>query len=79
MLFWHGHSHPSSRKVLRPSSPENPDGFFLEAHVKLSTVDFACERHLCLRPWLTRQTLVETIARAQAAAARAVNILTHPR
>jgi heterodisulfide reductase subunit A len=55
----------------------NQEGFFLEAHVKLRPVDFATDgvyvAGLCHYP----KPIDETIAQAQAAAARAGILLSH--
>jgi heterodisulfide reductase subunit A len=57
--------------------PRNEDGFFLEVHLKLRPVEFAAEGvflcGLCHGPKL----VPETIAQAQAAAARAAAFLAH--
>jgi heterodisulfide reductase subunit A len=55
--------------------PLNEDGFFLEAHVKLRPLDFAADGvHLCGMAHSPR-FLDETIAQAQGAAVRAVELL----
>jgi heterodisulfide reductase subunit A len=55
--------------------PLTPEGFFLEAHVKLRPVDFAADGiYLCGLAHSPR-SMDETIAQAQAAAVRAVALL----
>jgi len=55
--------------------PRNPEGFFLEAHMKLRPVDFATEGVFVagLAHW--PKPLEESIAQAKAAAARAATVL----
>jgi len=55
--------------------PVDMDGFFLEAHVKLRPVDFASDGIFMAGVAHYPKFLDETIAQAQAAAARAANIL----
>jgi len=55
--------------------PIDLDGFFLEAHVKLRPVDFASDGVFMAGLAHYPKFLDETIAQAQAAAARAANIL----
>jgi len=56
--------------------PLNEDGFFMEAHVKLRPVDFAADGvYLCGLAHSPR-SLDETLAQAQAAAMRAVTLLS---
>jgi heterodisulfide reductase subunit A len=56
--------------------PLNPDGFFLEAHVKLRPVDFAADGvFLCGMAHYPKH-MSETISQAYGAAGRAVTILT---
>ena len=58
--------------------PLTAEGFFLEAHVKLRPVDFAADGvYLCGLAHSPR-SLDETIAQAQAAAVRAVTLLSRP-
>lgn len=57
--------------------PVDADGFFLEAHVKLRPVDFASEGIFMAGLAHYPKLLDETIAQAQAAAARAATILSH--
>jgi heterodisulfide reductase subunit A len=55
--------------------PVNSDGFFLEAHVKLRPVDFATDGVYVCGLAHAPKSLDESIAQAQAAAARAVTVL----
>jgi heterodisulfide reductase subunit A len=56
--------------------PLNEDGFFLEAHVKLRPVDFATEGVFVCGLAHSPKFMEESIAQAQAAAARACTVLT---
>ncbi|MGW8256884.1 MAG: CoB--CoM heterodisulfide reductase iron-sulfur subunit A family protein, partial [Thermoguttaceae bacterium] len=56
--------------------PLNADGFFLEAHMKLRPVDFASEGLFLCGTMHAPKFLSETIAQANAAAARAASILS---
>jgi heterodisulfide reductase subunit A2 len=56
--------------------PLNPDGFFLEAHVKLRPVDFAAEGVFLCGTAHYPKPISETITQAYAAAGRAATILT---
>ncbi len=56
--------------------PLNEDGFFLEAHVKLRPVDFATEGVFLCGLAHSPKHIEETIAQAQAAAARAQTVLS---
>jgi len=56
--------------------PLNEDGFFLEAHVKLRPVDFAADGIYLAGLAHSPRFLDETIAQAQAAAMRAVTLLS---
>ncbi len=58
--------------------PIDQDGWFLEAHVKLRPVDFASEGIFLAGAAHYPKFLTETIAQAQAAAARAATILSKP-
>jgi heterodisulfide reductase subunit A len=58
--------------------PLNADGFFLEAHVKLRPVDFAAEGIFLAGLAHSPRAVEETIAQANAAAVRAVALLSHP-
>jgi len=55
--------------------PQNDDGFFLEAHVKLRPVDFATDGVFLCGLAHAPKPIDESIAQAQAAAARAVTLL----
>jgi heterodisulfide reductase subunit A len=59
--------------------PLNETGFFLEAHVKLRPVDFAAEGIFLAGLAHSPRQIDETIAQAQAAAVRAVALLSKPR
>jgi len=56
--------------------PLNDDGFFVEAHVKLRPVDFATDGVFVCGTAHAPKPVDETIAQAQAAAGRAVTILS---
>ncbi len=56
--------------------PLNNDGFFLEAHVKLRPVDFACEGIFLCGSAHSPKTTVENVQQARAAAGRAATILS---
>ncbi|MDI6808636.1 MAG: FAD-dependent oxidoreductase [Candidatus Eisenbacteria bacterium] len=58
--------------------PLTADGFFLEAHMKLRPVDFATEGVFVCGLAHAPKTIEESIAQAQAAAARASTILAKP-
>jgi len=55
--------------------PLNQDGFFMEAHVKLRPVDFAVDGVFLCGLAHSPKSVDESIAQAQAAAARAVSLL----
>ncbi len=57
----------------------NETGFFLEAHVKLRPVDFAAEGVFLAGLAHSPRDVEETMAQAQAAAVRAVSLLSRPR
>jgi len=59
--------------------PQNDDGFFMEAHVKLRPVDFATDGMFVCGLAHAPKTLDESITQAQAAAARAVTLLSAKR
>jgi heterodisulfide reductase subunit A len=59
--------------------PLGPDGFFLEAHVKLRPVDFATDGVFVCGLAHYPKDLSETIAQAKAAAARAATVLSKDR
>ena len=56
--------------------PRNADGFFLEAHMKLRPVDFATEGVFMAGTAHSPKNVSETIAQAEAAAARACTIIS---
>ena len=56
--------------------PLNEDGFFLEAHMKLRPVDFAVEGVFLAGMAHAPKNLGETIAQAEAAAARAATVIS---
>jgi len=58
--------------------PLNDTGFFLEAHVKLRPVDFAAEGIYLAGLAHSPRGIEETMAQAQAAAVRAVTLLSKP-
>jgi len=56
--------------------PQNDDGFFVEAHVKLRPVDFATDGVFVCGIAHAPKPIDESITQAQAAAARAVTVLS---
>jgi heterodisulfide reductase subunit A len=58
--------------------PLNNDGFFLEAHAKLRPVDFATDGVFVCGLAHGPKPLEESIAQANAAAARAITLLSSP-
>jgi heterodisulfide reductase subunit A2 len=58
--------------------PLNDDGFFLEAHMKLRPVDFATDGVFVCGLAHYPKPIEESIAQAQAAAARAASVLAQP-
>jgi heterodisulfide reductase subunit A2 len=56
--------------------PQNDDGFFMEAHAKLRPVDFATDGVFVCGLAHSPKPLDESITQAQAAAARAVTLLS---
>jgi heterodisulfide reductase subunit A2 len=56
--------------------PQNNDGFFLEAHVKLRPVDFASEGIFLCGSAHSPKTTVENVQQGRAAAGRAATILS---
>ena len=56
--------------------PQNDDGFFMEVHVKLRPVDFATDGVFLCGLAHAPKTIDESITQAQAAAARAVTLLS---
>ena len=70
--------HPSTETVGRMYKlTRNPDGYFLEAHVKLRPVDFASEGIFVAGLAHAPKNLDETISQALAAAGRAGVTLSH--
>jgi heterodisulfide reductase subunit A-like polyferredoxin len=69
-------SEGATELALRLKTPVDLDGFFLEAHVKLRPVDFATEGFFLAGMAHYPKFLGESIAQAQAAAARAATILS---
>ncbi len=68
---------PGSRELAaRLKLPVDLDGFFLEAHVKLRPVDFATDGFFLAGMAHYPKFLGESIAQAQAAAARAATVLS---
>lgn len=65
--------------ALKLKLPVNADGFFMEAHMKLRPVDFASEGNFLAGLAHGPKLMRETIAQAQAAAARAVTVLSKER
>jgi heterodisulfide reductase subunit A-like polyferredoxin len=59
--------------------PINSEGFFMEAHMKLRPVDFASEGNYLAGLAHGPKPIKDTIAQAEAAAARAVTILSRER
>jgi heterodisulfide reductase subunit A len=68
-----GKEHPVAQQFKLPL---NADGFFMEAHMKLRPVDFASEGNFLAGLAHGPKLLKDTIAQAEAAAARAVTILS---
>ncbi|HLE16268.1 MAG TPA: FAD-dependent oxidoreductase, partial [Anaerolineales bacterium] len=66
--------NPALAQLLKV--PLNETGFFLEAHVKLRPVDFAAEGIFLAGLAHSPRAIEETIAQAQAAAVRAVALLS---
>jgi heterodisulfide reductase subunit A len=72
--------HPLTEKVGKQYKlTRNPDGFFLEAHVKLRPVDFPSEGLYVAGLAHAPKNLDETISQALAAAGRAGVLLSHDR
>jgi heterodisulfide reductase subunit A len=69
---------PAGNRVLSRmlKVPLNEDGFFLEAHMKLRPVDFSTDGIFMCGAAHSPKFLDESIAQAQAAASRALTILT---
>lgn len=58
--------------------PLNPDGFFLEAHMKLRPVDFATDGIFLAGLAHSPKSIDETLSQANGAVARALTLLTKP-
>jgi len=72
--------HPTTEKVGQLYKvTRNPDGYFLEAHVKLRPVDFPSEGIFVSGLAHAPKNLDETISQALAAAGRAGVVLSHER
>jgi heterodisulfide reductase subunit A len=72
--------HPTTEKVgAIYKVTRNPDGYFLEAHVKLRPVDFPSEGIFVAGLAHAPKNLDETIGQALAAAGRAGVVLSHER
>jgi len=72
--------HPTAEKVgALYKLTRNPDGYFLEAHVKLRPVDFPSEGIFVTGLAHAPKNLDETITQALAAAGRAGVLLSHER
>jgi heterodisulfide reductase subunit A2 len=72
--------HPSTEKTGKLYKvTRNPDGYFLEAHVKLRPVDFPTEGIFVAGLGHAPKNLDETISQALAAAGRAGVLLAHER
>ncbi|HWR90308.1 MAG TPA: FAD-dependent oxidoreductase, partial [Dissulfurispiraceae bacterium] len=72
--------HPTTDKVGEMYKvTRNPDGYFLEAHVKLRPVDFPSEGIFVTGLAHAPKNLDETISQALAAAGRAGVVLSHER
>lgn len=72
--------HPSTDKVGEMYKvTRNPDGYFLEAHVKLRPVDFPSEGIFVAGLAHAPKNLDETLGQALAAAGRAGVVLSHER
>ena len=70
--------HPSTEKIGKMYKvTRNPDGYFLEAHVKLRPVDFPSEGVFVAGLAHAPKNLDETISQALAAAGRAGVVLSH--
>jgi heterodisulfide reductase subunit A2 len=69
---------PTGNKALSQmlKVPLNEDGFFLEAHMKLRPVDFSTDGIFMCGSAHSQKFIDESIAQAQAAASRALSILT---
>jgi len=69
--------HPASAEVARVFKlPLDPDGFLMEAHLKLKPLDFASAGIFLCGLAHGPKTLEESLAQAQGAAARALGVLS---
>ncbi|MFH1615062.1 MAG: FAD-dependent oxidoreductase [Planctomycetota bacterium] len=69
-------ANPANRDIAKLLKvPVNDDGFFIEAHVKLRPVEFATEGVFVAGLSHSPKSMPETIAQAQAAAAKACAII----
>jgi heterodisulfide reductase subunit A-like polyferredoxin len=66
----------SAPLVSRLKIPQDGDGFFLEAHLKLRPLDFASEGMFLCGLAQSPKMIEETIAQARGAAARAATVLS---
>ena len=73
-----GVTPPAANKVISNllKVPLNPDGFFVEAHLKLRPVDFASEGIFLCGLAHSPKFMDENISQARAAAARAATVLS---
>ncbi len=69
-------SRGAKELAMRLKTPVDLDGFFMEAHVKLRPVDFATDGFFLAGMAHYPKFLDESIAQAQAAAARAATVLS---
>ncbi|MHC4720137.1 MAG: FAD-dependent oxidoreductase, partial [Planctomycetota bacterium] len=70
-------ANPDNEKLAQMLKvPRNEDGFFLEAHVKLRPVEFATEGIFVAGVAHSPKSIPETIAQAEAAAAKACTIIS---
>jgi heterodisulfide reductase subunit A len=70
--------HPSTEKIGKQYKlTRNPDGYFLEAHVKLRPVDFPSEGFYVAGLAHAPKNMDETVSQALAAAGRAGVLLSH--
>jgi len=69
--------HPASREIAQLFKlPADPDGFFMEAHLKLRPLDFASSGIFLCGLAHSPKYIEESIAQAQGAAARALGVLS---
>jgi heterodisulfide reductase subunit A-like polyferredoxin len=68
--------HPASQEIAQLLKlPADPDGFFMEAHLKLRPLDFASSGIFLCGLAHSPKYIEESIAQAQGAAARALGVL----